>query len=223
MVQMRRSVDQVLPNRLIAMVTSAALLVWFHIANTSEASGQYLTLIHSEILDLASHAGGFSNDMKAAAHSTSVDAKSPFDMVDCDKLLVDVHSGQSPIRDPNEGKVYARYTVTDPGFYFSAHNEKYDKIRYEIIGNGNYYETVLTETFASILRASAPNARVVDVGANSGWFSLLSASLGHHVDAFEAKKGIGTGRKSGSRRLGKMAKHQCLVPYTCCQFRRQDD
>jgi len=53
---------------------------------------------------------------------------------------------------------------------------------------GEYYETVLTETFCRILKHAPANSRVVDVGGNIGWFTMMSAAIGHHVDVFEPNK-----------------------------------
>jgi FkbM family methyltransferase len=67
-------------------------------------------------------------------------------------------------------------------------NWVYDKMRKVIYDEGEYYEHSLTTIFARILKFAPPNSRVIDVGGNIGWFTLLSAAHGHHVDVFEPNK-----------------------------------
>jgi FkbM family methyltransferase len=54
-----------------------------------------------------------------------------------------------------------------------------------IYDDGEYYEHTLTKVFQNILKHAPANSRVLDVGGNIGWFTLLSAAMGHHVDVFE--------------------------------------
>lgn len=61
----------------------------------------------------------------------------------------------------------------------------YDLMRKIIYDEGEYYEHTLTKVFQNILKHAPANSRVVDIGGNIGWFTLLSASMGHHVDVFE--------------------------------------
>ena len=86
--------------------------------------------------------------------------------------------------DPNEGKVWARETVTFPNFFISLHAQEYDPVRWRIMDEGKYYEDEVHGHFVSILE-QAPRSFVLDVGANIGYYTLLSASLGHNVIAFE--------------------------------------
>mmetsp|Transcript_15378 Transcript_15378/g.22695 ORF Transcript_15378/g.22695 Transcript_15378/m.22695 type:complete len:376 (+) Transcript_15378:73-1200(+) len=86
--------------------------------------------------------------------------------------------------DPNKGKVFARETVTYPHFYISLHAEEYDPVRWRIMEEGKYYEDEVHERFLSILD-KVPPSYVLDVGANIGYYTLLSASLGHKVISFE--------------------------------------
>jgi FkbM family methyltransferase len=87
--------------------------------------------------------------------------------------------------DPNEGKVWARETITYPHFYISLHAEAYDPVRWRIMEEGKYYEDEVHKNFVSILDDKSPASYVLDVGANIGYYTLLSASLGHNVIAFE--------------------------------------
>jgi len=88
--------------------------------------------------------------------------------------------------DPNEGKLYGRYTSVDPRFWISLHRGEFDAVRFEIFGRGQYYEKALSNAFREVLSSqSAGDTRVLDVGGNIGWFSLLSAALGATVASFE--------------------------------------
>lgn len=86
--------------------------------------------------------------------------------------------------DPNEGKVWARETITHPHFYITLHAEEYDPVRWRIMDEGKYYEDEVHQRFVDILE-NAPPSYVLDVGANIGYYTLLSASLGHNVISFE--------------------------------------
>jgi FkbM family methyltransferase len=104
--------------------------------------------------------------------------------VDCEHLLYRSRIIGTTI-DPNDGEMLARWTTTNPPFFVSIHNFKYDLTRRDIYEKGEYYETQLSATFSTILKDAPANSRVVDVGGNIGWYSLLSAAHGHHVDVFE--------------------------------------
>jgi FkbM family methyltransferase len=86
--------------------------------------------------------------------------------------------------DPNGGKVWARETITFPHFYISLHAQEYDPVRWRIMEEGKYYEDEVHKRFVEILE-NVPSSYVLDVGANIGYYTLLSASLGHHVISFE--------------------------------------
>lgn len=102
--------------------------------------------------------------------------------VSCSMVLMQVRTGETT--DPNEGKLYARYTSEPTHFWISVHNEKYDLIRFPLFQKlGYYYERILSNTFRQVL--SGKEGHVLDVGGNIGWFALLSASLGAQVATFE--------------------------------------
>jgi FkbM family methyltransferase len=105
--------------------------------------------------------------------------------VDCDDLLNRSRIIGKTLDDPNDGEMLARWTTTNPPFFVSIHNFKYDLMRRVIYEKGEYYETQMSAMFSSILKDAPANSRVVDVGGNIGWYSLLSAAHGHHVDVFE--------------------------------------
>ena len=86
--------------------------------------------------------------------------------------------------DPNLGRIYARETETYPHFRISLHEKEYDVVRWRIMEEGKYYEDEVHQRFVDILDHQ-PSSYVLDVGANIGYYTLLSASLGHNVIAFE--------------------------------------
>lgn len=113
------------------------------------------------------------------------DENSLWKPIDCRVFLRQVQRGES-VPDPNNGQLLAKYTEENAApFWITVHNANFDQPRISVFETGVYYEKALTETFTTILEASSPNSRVVDVGGNIGWFSMLSAALGHHVDVFE--------------------------------------
>jgi FkbM family methyltransferase len=102
--------------------------------------------------------------------------------VSCSMALMQVRTGETT--DPNEGKLYARYTNEPIHFWISVHNEKYDATRWSMFEQfGFYYERILSNIFQQVL--SGKEGHVLDVGGNIGWFALLSASLGAQVATFE--------------------------------------
>lgn len=106
--------------------------------------------------------------------------------LNCPALLQEAYNKE--IYDPNLNSLYARWTTTNPPFFIAMNNWWYDKMRKVIYDKGEYYEQKLTEIFINILKYSPPNARIVDVGGNIGWFTMVSAATGHHVDVFEPNK-----------------------------------
>lgn len=101
----------------------------------------------------------------------------------CDQVKEKVASGEWS--DPNRGKIYAREVITTPKFTVALHNEEYDNVRWKtIMQEGKYYEEEVHERFVKIL-ANAPASVVVDIGSNIGYYTLLSAALGHTVISFE--------------------------------------
>jgi len=75
-------------------------------------------------------------------------------------------------------------TLSDPPFWISLHSQKVDPMRWSVYTKGEYYETGLTNQFKHLL-AGKPTSLVIDIGMNIGWYTLLAASLGHSVVAFE--------------------------------------
>jgi FkbM family methyltransferase len=117
--------------------------------------------------------------------SETWDENSLWKPIDCRVFLTQVQRGES-VADPNNGQLLAKYTQENAApFWINVHNANFDQPRISVFETGVYYEKALTDIFTTILEASSPNSRVVDVGGNIGWFSMLSAALGHHVDVFE--------------------------------------
>ncbi|KAG7344712.1 FkbM family methyltransferase [Nitzschia inconspicua] len=104
-------------------------------------------------------------------------------------------------KDPNHGQHYIRRIEEAPNHFLSVHNKDYDRVRFSsIFQNGKYYEHKVHGRFESILQeqpidehskttstrtSSDSLPMVLDVGANIGYYSLLSAARQHAVVAFE--------------------------------------
>jgi FkbM family methyltransferase len=106
--------------------------------------------------------------------------------------------------DPNDGQYFVRL-VQQPAhrrpFYVSVHKRGYDRLRYSsIFEKGTYYENLVQSRFERILQegneqSSSNNSEavvsasslpmVLDVGANIGYYSILSAARHHAVVGFE--------------------------------------
>ena len=92
--------------------------------------------------------------------------------------------------DPNDGKLFARSVITQPSFQISVHNETYDPVRWKYIyETGTYYEDLVQSRFDTILSQAETNSKtsslVVDVGANIGYYTLLSLAYDVPVLSFE--------------------------------------
>jgi FkbM family methyltransferase len=106
-------------------------------------------------------------------------------LINCSSFLEQVYSLQNLSNyDSNNGRIFAKRTVKEPFFLISLHNEQQDSVRWGMFEVGYYYELDLTQAFVDILKV-AQAGRVLDVGGNIGWFTLVAASLGQHVDVFE--------------------------------------
>jgi hypothetical protein len=118
----------------------------------------------------------------AVAGAVVAGAIDEYGVVNCSALLEEV---MQEIRwDPNKGELFLRYTKLHPQFWISIHNFAFDKVRYGTLQWGKYYEKALSQAFVSVLDAPEKSL-VIDVGGNIGWFSLLSAAMGHDVHVFE--------------------------------------
>jgi len=98
------------------------------------------------------------------------------------------------LTDPNNGTIYSRELVYDPKFLISVHTKKYDPTRWNTLYMvGKYYEYSVFQRFLYILTAKKNGAGdlsqqqhlVLDVGANIGYYTLVSLALGAHVISFE--------------------------------------
>jgi FkbM family methyltransferase len=76
-------------------------------------------------------------------------------------------------------------TTTKPPFSIYLYPRAMDGLRWGIYVRGRYYEDRLTQLVHWITRSSLDGI-VIDAGANIGWVSLLAASHGRKVLAFEA-------------------------------------
>lgn len=105
----------------------------------------------------------------------------------CPKVLEEVRRSSSHREsDPNGGILYGKQVDIDPRFWISLHNAQFDHTRWSIMTHGHYYEKALSRAFVEVLQNATAGSRVLDVGGNIGYFSLLSAANGPvTVDTFE--------------------------------------
>jgi len=106
-------------------------------------------------------------------------------LVDCPTIYAKT-KGQ----DPNPGPkfvVEVDQAPTKHPFYISLHDSRFDQVRWFIYSHKRYYEFKLEVVWAEILQHAPSHARILDVGGNIGYFSMLSASMGtsFHIDTFE--------------------------------------
>ena len=102
--------------------------------------------------------------------------------VDCRSAVKRVDIDTDPT---GREKVFVRTDTTNP-FLIALHKRQHDRVRWDIATYGRYYEWSLEEVWTSILKLARPSARILDVGGNIGYYSLLSASLGNFtIDSFE--------------------------------------
>jgi hypothetical protein len=108
--------------------------------------------------------------------------------IECSTVYQNVKTGRW--EDPNSGQHFIRQINTPPYHYVSVHSKEYDRVRYSsIFDNGLYYEHKVHNRFVSILQEEQTERSqqpvVIDVGANIGYYSLLSAAYSHPVISFE--------------------------------------
>jgi FkbM family methyltransferase len=108
-------------------------------------------------------------------------------IVQCPAYVQDVRQGRVPsVLDPNEGsnreELQAKTHPEEPSFWVSLHNKKFDRTRWGIKTYGYYYERALERIWRSILAEETNTKSVVlDVGANIGYFTLLSLAMGDSI------------------------------------------
>jgi FkbM family methyltransferase len=113
--------------------------------------------------------------------------------VKCQDLFTEGYrqSGESQASDaelnPNNDQIHARFTKNFTSkFWVSVHHETVDALQYSsIMDTGIYNKMAMNQAALEIIASADSNARVLDVGAQVGWFSLLARGLGVEVDAFE--------------------------------------
>lgn len=96
---------------------------------------------------------------------------------------------EDPDLNPNNDQIHARLTRNyTNNFWISIHHATFDQAQFDdyFALNGHYNKTSLTTAALEII-ASTPG-RILDVGAQVGWFSLLARAAGREVDAFEPVK-----------------------------------
>jgi FkbM family methyltransferase len=108
----------------------------------------------------------------------------------CAALLQQHRAGQiDQTKSLTHSKSYVTRSNTKHTFQISVHSESVDGMRFSIFKSGLYYEHIMTDVISSIMKESEEKSVaapvMLDVGANVGWFSLLAASYGAEVFAFE--------------------------------------
>eukprot|EP01006_Ploeotia_vitrea_P009465 TRINITY_DN22148_c0_g1_i1.p1 TRINITY_DN22148_c0_g1~~TRINITY_DN22148_c0_g1_i1.p1 ORF type:complete len:483 (-),score=77.00 TRINITY_DN22148_c0_g1_i1:703-1941(-) len=83
------------------------------------------------------------------------------------------------------GDVYERATTTSPPFNIAVYGSS-DFVSGDIQSKGKW-DDEKTEEVQRLIRQKATSKKVtiVDIGANIGWFTLVTASMGHKVISFE--------------------------------------
>jgi FkbM family methyltransferase len=158
----------------------------------SNASSNLLDTIPRALQDSSSSSSASFSLLMTNPFSSSMSTKpkknpGKFPPFSCPQLLEEMKTKKTAVPDPNLGKLYGRLTTTNPPFYISLHNATFDKTRWPIYDSGNYYEFEQVQAFQQVLSNSPPYTRVIDVGGNIGFFSLLSAATHRTVtvDTFE--------------------------------------
>ena len=169
--------------RSIALVTVLALVSVAITIDRWQEQNMSASVADDEAKDSSQRRRLQSDNTTTSGDSSSSELGFPpeWEPVDCEYYT----TFQDPNLDPNQGELIARWTTRTPPFWVTVHLAPYDFLRIDIFNNGEYYESAGTRVFERILRKASPNARIVDVGGNIGWFTMLAASKGHHVDVFE--------------------------------------
>jgi hypothetical protein len=162
---------------IIVVLVSAALLLLHYTKNGDDQTTR------SKLLELKSNNSTFDYH----------DKKYLYPPLSCARWIKDDKYVYPTFQDPNHGERYTRLTDRYPYFTIALHNEQFDPARWTIRQFGHYYETSLINAFSIVLNATTSTidepkvTRVLDVGANIGYFSLHAAGHGPHVrvDAFE--------------------------------------
>ena len=87
---------------------------------------------------------------------------------------------------PNDVALFdCTFTKTEPPFHICVYEPQMDKyISASLLSREAVWEPYITHMFQRALH-NYPNAVVIDLGANIGYYTLLSAMMGHRVAAIE--------------------------------------
>lgn len=75
-------------------------------------------------------------------------------------------------------------TQTKPSFIICTYDKNLDKFISNSLQSSGLWEPKMTKLFQEVLKQTG-KVTVIDIGANIGYFSLLSAALGHYAIAIE--------------------------------------
>jgi FkbM family methyltransferase len=135
--------------------------------------------------------------------------------ISCPELVVSARENTAGFTDPNivngSKESYTFQAVYRPTFWVSLHRPAADPVRASMLHYKKYYEQFITAEFQDILK-HASSGRVIDVGMNIGWFTLLSRSLGHEVLSFEPNP-MNILRTCESIALNKWTTNITIFPY----------
>lgn len=195
------------PNSPMNLSRRLLMRMWPHSAGQPSSSRSVVTLAIAAVCLLSilftNTFGSNSSNASLLENSTGFKTKTPFVATPAELTsqlksylpsssvtgvsCADVHARveRGEWQDPNRGYVYARTLASEPPFVVAVHEQAYDHMRWKsIYVKGAYYETQVHNRFVQILR-DKPSSLVIDVGMNIGYYSLLSAALGHVVMGFE--------------------------------------
>jgi FkbM family methyltransferase len=177
---------------MIGTISLIGLYVWvFSIASDSKTNIIIAPYQLRHALDCNDNTLSTSSSLSSSLSSGKIPLKPLVPQHDaftvCAEAQARIESGEWV--DPNDRRIYARKVETYPQFYISLHNESFDPVRWRIMTEGRYYEQYVYDRFLHILpnktETNTGRAVVLDVGANIGYYTLLSAALGHNVVSFE--------------------------------------
>ncbi|CAB9517402.1 Inherit from COG: Methyltransferase [Seminavis robusta] len=128
-------------------------------------------------------------DRHSMLNDTNSISTNKYPPVSCSAALEEVRAEGNGEMDPNKGVLHGKTVQMGPmypKFWISLHDVSFDPTRWHVMDYGEYYEKALSRAFAEVLKDTPAGSRVIDVGGNIGFFTMLSAANGPVVvDTFE--------------------------------------